>query len=107
MLSTLPNGELKGELLRVYVLGLFDSEETASLLDSVLHLRGWPREINAFRPTNQTSASSLSLQIWQRRKSVHQIVKSIQIYRAQSDTLKKKFLIGNDTSKYQTEEGSN
>lgn len=36
-LSLLPNGEFKGELLRVYVLGLFASEGIPSLLDSVLH----------------------------------------------------------------------
>ena len=38
-LSLLPNGEFRGELLRVYVLGLFASEGIPSLLDSVLHFR--------------------------------------------------------------------
>ena len=61
-LSLLPNGELRGELLRVYVLGLFASDGIPSLLDSILHFR--LREINAFKPLNHTSASSLSLQIW-------------------------------------------
>lgn len=62
-LSLLPNGECKGELLRVYVLGLFASDGIPSLLDSVLHFRLWLRDINAFKPLNHTSASSLSLQI--------------------------------------------
>lgn len=36
-LSPLPNGECNGELLLVYVRGLLASDETPSLLDSVLH----------------------------------------------------------------------
>lgn len=64
VLLMLPNGELRGELLRVYVLGLLLPEEIPSLLDSVRNFRGLLREISVFRPANQTSASSLSLHIW-------------------------------------------
>lgn len=39
MLSLLPNGELIGELLLVYVLGLLVPDDTPSLRDSVLHFR--------------------------------------------------------------------
>ena len=38
-LPPLPNGELKGELLWVFALGLFASDETPSLLDSDLPVR--------------------------------------------------------------------
>lgn len=62
-LSLLPNGEFKGELLLVYVRGLLASDGIPSLFDSGFHFRWWLREINAFNPLNQTSASSLSLQI--------------------------------------------
>lgn len=66
-LSLLLNGECKGELLLVYVRGLLISDGKPSLLDSVLHFRWWLREINAFNPLNHTSASSLSLQIYNKR----------------------------------------
>lgn len=39
ILSLLPKGEFKGELRRVYVLGLFVPDDAPSLLDSVLQLR--------------------------------------------------------------------
>lgn len=65
MLSVLPKAELKGELLQVYVLGLFVPDEAQALLGSVLHLCWLQRDINVLRPANQTSASSLSLHIQQ------------------------------------------
>ena len=39
MLSLLPKGELIGELILVYVLGLFVPDDSPSLLVSVLHFR--------------------------------------------------------------------
>lgn len=56
------NGVMDGEFLRVRVLRL--STDPLSDISSFLHLRQLSREINAFRPTNQTSASSLSLHIY-------------------------------------------
>ena len=51
-LSLLPKGEFKGELLCVFVLGQFASEEISSLLDAVLHFQWWLREVKAFKPLN-------------------------------------------------------
>ena len=53
------NGAMDGVDLRVPDFGL--SEYT--VLDSNLHLQLLPRVTNALRPTNQISASSLSLHI--------------------------------------------
>ena len=61
--SELQNGELNGDGFREFVSGLLVSDEALSLLGSTLHFLLLPWEIKAFRPTNQTSASSLSLHI--------------------------------------------
>jgi hypothetical protein len=40
-LSSLPNAKLKGELLRVYALGLFASDKSPSFLVSSLFFQSW------------------------------------------------------------------
>jgi hypothetical protein len=51
----------------VYALGLFASDKSPSFVVSSLFFQIWRFDISAFRPVNQTSASSLSLHIWQNR----------------------------------------
>lgn len=55
------NGAIDGEFLRVRECGLAD--DTLSHIGSLLHFGLLLRLINALRPTNQTSASPLSLHI--------------------------------------------
>ena len=61
--SGFPNGEMRGEFLWASALGLFASDDSLSFFMSTLHFRPLPLDMSAFRPTNQTSASSLSLHI--------------------------------------------
>ncbi len=61
-LSELPNGEVSGELFCAEAIGLLASE-ILSIFPSDLDFHIWEPEINASRPKNHTSASSLSLQI--------------------------------------------
>lgn len=63
-LSVLPKGEVRGELLLVWSeYWLLTSRAGPPILNSNLGFCNWALETKAFRPTNQTSASSLSLQI--------------------------------------------
>lgn len=56
------NGVTVGEVFRIRARGL--SDDVLQFIVPSFHLLWVPRVINALRPTNQTSASSLSLHIY-------------------------------------------
>jgi len=69
-LSVLPNGDVRGELLLVSA-GLIASADP-SCFRLNFDFRNWAPATEAFRPTNQTSASSLSLHICKHIAITHQ-----------------------------------